>query len=532
MIYGIDLGTTFSAVAYVNRAGEPVVVPLGENRLTIPSAVLFVGENQVYVGEQAIERSYQEGSLLVQFAKRDIGLQNGRTWNYGGWEYKAEEISALILRKIAQQVNMDRTLPRMQEVVISHPQYFYMNQKEATKEAGELAGLKVVATITEPNAAAIAYGVYERAQNRELTVLVFDLGGGTFDVTLMRVGQGRVKMIGGDGDARLGGIDWDYEIVKWAKEHFRFRVGEEFDDVATPEDNIRLWNEARQAKEALSRSDMCRFEVRVQGMMLPVEITRGEFERMCGYLVERCLARCDRLFERTRYDWDRVDEILMVGGSTKMPMIQEAVRRASGKDPHIGRDPKLMVAKGAAIWGYWIREGRVDPRWVKDQDQDQDQEQEQEQEQEPSELEIPEVSGCTAHGLGVLVRKGDREIVRMLIPQNASTPCTKEETFYTAKDNATSILVPLYEGESEDPSACNQIGQVIIDGLPPRPRGQPVTVKFSIDVAGRLEVEVRDVQAGRREIVRVDRNFLRTGTSQQEVDFETRRKHLDQIRVF
>lgn len=521
MVYGIDLGTTFSAVAYVTARG-PVLVPLEEDRLTIPSAVLFVSGDEVYVGEQAIENSYRGGSLLVQFAKRDIGLRNGRTWRYGGWEYKPEEISALILRKIAMQVNMDRTLPPMRDVVISHPQYFYMNQKEATKEAGELAGLNVVATITEPNAAAIAYGVYELAESRELTVLVFDLGGGTFDVTLMRVKQRQFKMIGGDGDARLGGIDWDCEIVKWAKEIFNCRYGRAFDDVATPEENIRLWNEARQAKEALSSSDSYRFLIIGNQAIVPVEITRRNFEGMCEHLVRRCLARCERLFERTGYDWDKVDEILMVGGSTRMPMIQEAVRRASKKNPRIARDPKLIVAEGAAIWGYWIRERIVDPRWVEIEDQ------------EPSGLEIrerPEVSGCTAHGLGVLARRGDRDIVRILIPQNESTPCTKEETFYTIRDNATSILVPLYEGESEDPSACSQIGQVIIDGLPPRPRGQPVTVKFSIDVAGRLEVEVTDVQTGRREMIRVDRNFLRTGTAQQEVDFQARREHLARIRV-
>jgi molecular chaperone DnaK len=529
IIYGIDLGTTYSAAAFVNPQGEPVCLHLGEEgKWTIPSSVLFVNAKEAYVGEDAIENSYFKGSLLAEFAKRDLGLQNGRTWKYGGWEYQPEEISALVLRKIAQQINKSRGLPKANEVVISHPQYFYLNQKEATKEAGELAGLKVVATVTEPQAAAIAYGMWERAENeqRDLTVLVFDLGGGTFDATLMKVAPQRFQMIGSDGEARLGGLEWDQEIVRLAKEEFRQRAGGDFDDAASEQEEVVLRKAAQRAKEELSKpsKDRHRFFVEAAHDKLPFVITRADFEAKCKYLVTRCLDCCARLFQQTGYNWSKVDEVLMVGSSTKMPMIQEAVRRASGKELIMDAHPKLMVAKGAAIWGHWVQAGKVDPRWG-----DSDVKTGLETHESP-------VTGCTAHGLGVLAQKGGATVVDTLIPQNTPTPHAQGQTFYTMTRNATSVEVPIYEGESADPEACHQIGRAIIDKLPPLPKGTPVEVTFRIDISGRLQVEVmvatgaEQSQAQKeRRIITVDRNVI-AGTSQGK-DFETRRRHLAEIAI-
>lgn len=526
MIYGIDLGTTYSACAYVNPHGEPVCINLGDKgEYTIPSAVLFIGDNKVYVGESAIENSWMEGSLLVEFAKRDIGLQNGRCWEYQSRTYTPEMISALILRKMAREIGKERSLPPARDVVVSHPQYFFMNQKEATKESGELAGLNVVATIAEPNAAAIAYGVCERSdsEKRDVTVLVFDLGGGTFDVSLMQVGEKRFQMLGSDGDGRLGGIDWDMEIVKMAKEKFRVASGEDFDDVKMLDEPIRLRKEAQRAKEELSRKDMHAFPVEAGGMRARIEISRSEFEQLTRHLVEGCIDRCETLFQKTGFSWSKIDQVLMVGSSTKIPLVQEEIKRVSGKDLIIDRDPKLMVAKGAAIWGHWVKHGIVDPRWVETE------------RQAPSGLEIhenPEISGCTAHGLGVLAKRNGQDIVRILIQQNTPTPHTAEEIFYTTADNATSILVPLFEGESEEPNPLNMIGEVPIDKLPPRPKGSPVGVKFNIDVSGRMEVQVTDIQLGRMVSKSIDRNILRQspGTDADLTsDPAAKRRHLAEI---
>jgi molecular chaperone DnaK len=524
IIYGIDLGTTFSAAAYVNPRNTPVCINLGEHgEWAIPSAVLFVDRKTAYVGEEAIVNSYRENSLLVEFAKRDLGLQNGRTWDFSGRLFRPEDISALVLRKIVKQAGRDRSLPQMHDVVISHPQYFFLNQKEATREAGELAGLNVIATVTEPNAAAIAYGMWERAESegREVTVLVFDLGGGTLDVTLMKVGASRVTMIGSDGDARLGGLDWDQEIVDFAKDRFRQSTGDDFDGVSSPQDRVHLWKEAQRAKEELSRpeKDAHRFLMAADQTTVAVVITRAEFEGRSAHLVERCLERCYRLFEKTGRNWAQVDEVLMVGNSTRMPMIQNAIQRVFGRQLIIDDHPKLMVAKGAAILGHWVRVGKLDPRWGDQEDQTSGLE----------ERETPTVTGCTAHGLGVLVRRSGADRVSLLIPPNTATPHTARKTYFTTTPDATAIEVPLYEGESEDPHACVRIGRALVDNLPPRPKGSPVEVSFNIDISGRLEVEVTEVETGNKRAIVVDRNVLRSPGS--ELDLEQWRRQLSEIEI-
>lgn len=526
MIYGIDLGTTFSAIAHVNPLHVPVCLPVGaDGKSTIPSAVLLTEGNRAYVGEEAIELSYLPDTLLVEHAKRSIGLHNGSTWSYKGWRYIPEEISALVLRKIAQLIAQDGSFEPVRDVVVSHPQYFWMNQKEATREAVDLAGLNLVATITEPNAAAIAYGVFNPADDGEKTVLVFDLGGGTFDVTLMRLGgRTRFHMLGSDGDPQLGGMNWDAQIVSLAKERFRQDAGVDFDDVATPEQHIGLRKLAEKAKIRFSSPsiDMHRFSFEGGNNKLFIEITRDQFDVICRPLVERCLDRCTRLLQKTGYGWQQVDEVLLVGSSTKMPTIQGSVARVAGKTPRLDREPKLMVAKGAAMWGRWVSDRVIDPRWG-----------------EPEEAgvaglvvhEKPDVVGRTAHGLGVMARSGGREAVTRIIEQNAETPCEKERTFYTDRDGATAILVPLYEGESEEPSECFMMGDVRLDGLPPRPKEQPVKVKFKIDVSGRLEVTVSDVEAGREQVKRLEKVVLRGGQDGAQADPAARRRHLSEIVV-
>jgi molecular chaperone DnaK len=533
-IYGIDLGTTFSAIARVNQQGDAVCLSIGnDGEWTIPSAVLFDG-HKVFVGEEAIENCYRPDTQLVEFSKRVIGLSNTPGWpkRYGGWNYTPEEVSALVLRKVVRQVARQHTLPPVRDVIVTHPQWFFMSQKETTREAVELAGLNLLGTITEPHAAAIAYGIFAEAETRDLTVLVFDLGGGTFDLSLIRIGHNRFQMIGSDGDSQLGGIDWDHLIVARAKEKFRSATGDNFDDVMSDEDEVVLRKAAERAKKKLSDTSEIGFWVTGGGSKTRVELTRAEYQEMSHPLVVRCMERCDRLFQQTSYDWSKIDEVLMVGSSTKMPMIQEAVKRALGREPLIDKDPKLMVAKGAAIWGDWIKSGKIDPNVVE----------EQEETSGLSDLETPSVIGRTAHGLGILATKANAAnpnspigtaIVSRLIEQNTATPHVYEKTFYTNRDNETAIVVPLYEGESDEPKECVRIGQVALLNMPARPKLQPVKVKFNIDVSGLLEVEMTDVGTGRSEKMRLDRNVLRDqmARSGEASDFETRRRHLDQLEL-
>jgi molecular chaperone DnaK len=532
-VYGIDLGTTFSAIARVNQQGDAVCINVGEEgEWTIPSSVLLDGK-RVFVGQEAIENSGKPGTRLVEFAKRSIGIQNPASWpvKYDDWEYSPEEISALILRKLARQVSQLK-LPPAQDVIITHPQWFYLVQKEATREAAELAGLNLIGAITEPHAAAIAYGVYERASgDRELSVLVFDLGGGTFDTCLMHIGASHFEMLGSSGHTQLGGMDWDALIVNRAKEIYNEANGEDFDSVADEEEYIDLRKAAERAKKKLSEHDEIGFWVAANGNRTRAVITRQEFEDWSRPLVDRCLQKCDELFQQTSRGWKDVDEILMVGSATHMPMIREAVRLASGKEPVIDENPKLMVAKGAAIWGHWLKEGKIDAvRKVGIDDEASG----------LADLETPAVIGRTAHGLGILAtreRTGHHDaaesVVTILIAQNTATPCAVEKTFYTNRDNEVHIAVPLYEGESEDPKECRRIGQVKLDGLPARPKHQPVNVKFNIDTSGLLEVEMTDVGTGHKEVKRLDKNIL---SSQQSgdaggADFQARLRHLDALEI-
>jgi molecular chaperone DnaK len=536
IVYGIDLGTTFSSIARVNQQGDAVCVNLGEEgEWAIPSSVLLDGR-KVFVGQEAIENCWKTDTRLIEFAKRSIGLLKAPGWpvNYDGWSYSEEEISALILRKVAKQVALQRTLLPVQDVVITHPQWFYLGQKEATREAADLAGLNLIGTITEPHAAAIAYGVYEKASTgRELTVMVFDLGGGTFDTCLMKLGPTRFEMLGSSGDAQLGGMNWDALIINRAKEIFLEATGDDFDSVYVEEENIALRKAAERAKKKLSENEEIGFWIAAGGARTRAEIKREEFEEWSRPLVMRCLQKCDDLLQQASFSWKDIDEILMVGSSTRMPMIREAVRRASGKEPLIDKDPKLMVAKGAAIWGHWIQTGKIDPRRTAGIEADTS---------GLSDLETPTVVGRTAHGLGILATREKRSgadqetlesVVTILIPQNTTTPYNFEKTFYTNRDNETSISVPLYEGESEDPKECSRIGQVTLDGLPPRPRHQPVNVKFNIDTSGLLEVEMTDLGTGHKEIKRLDKNILSNqnpGTG-KETDPVSRRRHLEELDV-
>jgi molecular chaperone DnaK len=525
MIYGVDLGTTFSAIAYVNPHEEPVFVHLGDKgELTIPSTVLFLPDKQVCVGEEAIQNSWMEDTTFVECAKRYIG-DKARKYNIDGWTYKPEDISALVLRKIKQRTTDDRSLEAAREVVITHPQYFFMNQKEATKLAGDLARLKVIATLTEPQAAAIAYGLKERAatESKDITVLVFDLGGGTFDVTLMKVGVNQFEMIGSEGNSRLGGMDWDEQIARVVQDNFRVANSQEFEDVANDEQKLRLRKEATRAKEELSKKPQHRFIIEGGDQRIVVIVTQKDFETWTKYLVELCIQRCERLLEMTGHRWSEIDEVLMVGSSTKMPMIQRAVEAISGKPVVVDKDPKLLVSKGAAIWGHWVKHGLVDPRWVEIEDQ------------EPSGLEVresPGVSGRTAHGLGVLARRetDGRDIVSILIQRNTPTPHVAEQTFFTTKDNATSILVSLYEGESEEPDPAYLMKQIRIGDLPPRPAGSPVKVKFNIDISGRMEVEVVEVGTKHLHKERVEKNFLKSA-GPDEYSFEERLHRLDELTI-
>jgi molecular chaperone DnaK len=523
-VYGIDLGTTYSAITYVHpRTGEVQdLIRLEERDFTLPSAVLFMPGGRVRVGRSAIENSFQPNTLLAVFAKRTIGLmKDAQVWHFEGQDYYPEDVSALILRRIAQVVP-DFNLPPVRRVVVTHPQYFWSNQKEATREACLLAGLEPLATLTEPHAAAIAYGAYEtaRREGRDLNVLIFDLGGGTLDITVMHLSPTVMEVLASHGDSRLGGIDWDRVLIDWVKEYFRNQTGEDPDVVMMPEQAVALQVQVEEVKRRLSNTDQSRLIVKIGRHRPFLLVERAEFERRSEPLVRRCIASCEEAVQRAGLRWDQIDEILLVGSSTRMPMIRRSLE-SFGRPVRELKDPKGVVAKGAALWGYWLQQEMVRPEVLREGTS---------AEPTTTGLALPEVNGATAHGIGVLLWQGHDRWVDIIVPAHTQTPCEIERTYVTAVDNATVLEVPIYESDSNRPDDGVPIGTIVVDGLPPRPKGQPVKIYLKIDVSGILTVEVTDQETGRRVQKTIERTEL-TQRASQRLSLAERKARLDSLTI-
>lgn len=523
--FGIDLGTTFSAIAYQPETGSPVTLPLEGSEVTIPSAVLFRPGREIVVGKSALAESWQEGTKLVQFAKREIGLKGNQTWDYEDWTYHPEDISALVLRRIRDTVGSTPPGP-VRDVVVSHPQYFWISQKDATKEACRLAGLNPVATISEPNAAAVSWGAYRPGGGPPSTVMVFDLGGGTFDVSIVRVSDRTFEFLANGGDARFGGVDWDEVLIDLARDEIR-TLGDELDEICEPEQKVQLQLKAAEVKVNLSRSDQTRLVFEAGPHTVRMLVTRAAFEARSQHLVRQCVDTCRQVLEKSALEWKAIDRVLLVGSSTKMPMVQRAVEAEFGRKPDIAPNPKLDVVKGAAIWASWVEKGLVSSDAA----------------QGPSlaprvdtMLTVRRVTGLTNRGLGILALQPDgSRIVSGLIPGGTKTPIEVEEVYLTAGDQAMSIRVPVYEGDSENPDECVCIGEVCVDGLSRLPKGSEVHVSFKIDVAGALEATVTEASTGKGKAARLDRGQPQDGQSPASGgahrSFDERCRHLESLRV-
>lgn len=344
-VFGIDLGTTYSCVSYVGETGKPEIVPNDNFERTTPSVVWFDG-SRVVVGAEAKESTKTEPNNVCSFIKRSMGDETFYA-EYGGTRYSPEEISSFILRKLVKDA--EQTLgEEIRDVVITCPAYFFVKERNATKRAGELAGLNVLQIVNEPTAAAIAYGI--NGDERDKTVLVYDLGGGTFDVTSIRFSRDSVDVLCTDGDHRLGGKDWDDRLVRLLVERFQDETGSDFDFYASQETLAELFVVAEKIKKQLSVRDKTSERVSVEDDSARIEITRAEFEAATSDLLNRTLDFTRNAIALTREKGAFIDEIVLVGGSSKMPAIAASVEREFGITPQLF-DPDEAVAKGAAIIG-------------------------------------------------------------------------------------------------------------------------------------------------------------------------------------
>ncbi len=472
---GIDLGTTYSAVAYLDEYGKPSIVKNSDGRTTTPS-VIFVDEPQFVVGEVALQSTVTDPERVVQFVKRFMGQSDHRL-HVDGRSYSPEFLSSIILRKLVQETEMALG-ESVSEAVITVPAYFNENQRQATLEAGKLAGLNVLRIISEPTAAALCYGMANVAEARY--ILVYDLGGGTFDVTILEASEDALRVVAVGGDPFLGGKDFDDRLMNSIEEKLS-DLGEQIIHDASLEAELRLKCETAKVQLSQRMAAPIAFKARKANptsaldALLPVriEITRVEFEGMCADLLARTEMLLENVLAQAGLEWGDIAEVLCVGGSSRMPMVREMLLRATGRKPQLF-DPDECVAKGAALQaGLLSGEGS---------------------------LRSMTVGHVLSHSLGVATNQNGEVLIDAVVPALTPLPHTEVRSGYTTvKDNQAVVNVLVYEGESREIEAYGSpVGRFDLDTSPLRPAGEPqIEVEFRCDENGRITVFARDEITGR-----------------------------------
>jgi molecular chaperone DnaK len=500
---GIDLGTTFCAVAHIDAYGKPQIIPNSESERITPSVILFDGSN-VIVGTTAKNNAVAEPEKIVDFVKREMGKPKEQFHReFGGKVYSAEELSALILKKLKLDAEKYLKQP-ITDAVITVPAYFNDAERTATITAGQLAGFNVLQIINEPTAAALAYGLDKL--NEDQTVFVFDLGGGTFDVTIMRIQGQHINMIATNGDHRLGGKDWDDTIVNHMAEEFDRQHGENpLLDLQSYQD---LHSRALSAKIQLSSRMQSAVVHHHNGKSVKLEITRNEFERRSQHLVEKCKTICEIVMQEANMTWDDIDKILLVGGMTRMPMVRTLVSQLT-KAPVIDDvNPDEAVAKGASIQAILslLEEEQVSGEQVLPTDtRDQF---------VGREGGLIQVTNITSHTLGVVLwdEVHLEEYVFPMIRKMTAIPARARNSFGTAMSNMQRAVVRVVEGESTLPGECTPLGICDVELPAFLPKGSPVELTYEYNANQVLEVSVE--ASGNRAKVSIERN---TGLAPNEM---------------
>ena len=505
-IIGIDLGTTNSCVS-VFEGNEPVVIANSEGKRTTPSVVGFVEGGERKIGDPAKRQAITNPKNTVYSIKRFMG----ETWqqtekeisrvpfsvvNEGGYprvdidgrKYTPQEISAMVLQKMKKTAE-DYLGQEVTEAVITVPAYFSDSQRQATKEAGEIAGLKVRRIVNEPTAAALAYGV-DKA-NKDMKIAVFDLGGGTFDISILEFGGGVFEVLATNGDTHLGGDDFDQVIIDWLVNGFKADEG--IDLTKDPMAMQRLKEAAEKAKIELSSTTSTEINlpyISAEGGVpkhLVKTLTRAQFEQLAHDLIQKCLVPCQNAIRDAKLSTSDIDEVILVGGSSRIPAVQTLVKNYFGKEPSKGVNPDEVVAVGAAIQGAILNN-----------------------EKGAGDIVLLDVTPLT---LGIETMGG---VMTKLIDANTTIPCKKSQIFSTAVDNQTAVTIHVLQGERPMAAQNKSIGQFNLEGIAPARRGVPqIEVTFDIDANGILNVSAKDKATGKEQKIRIEAS---SGLSQDEIE--------------
>lgn len=492
---GIDLGTTYSAVAYLDAAGRPVTLLNRTGDLLTPSALLF-DDDGVVVGKEAVKGCALAPEAYVECFKRDMGSPAARR-KIRGLEAPPEILSAFVLERLKQDA--EQRLGPVREVVVTVPAFFDETRRKATQDAGRLAHLQVLDIINEPTAAALAYGYQEgslepgasEAAAVKRRVLVYDLGGGTFDVTILEIEGTRFRTLATDGDVFLGGKDFDERLVDYCAEQFIAAHG--VDPRGDPQDAAQLWLDAQEAKHTLSERTKATVVCFHAGIRMRIEVTRPQFEDLTRDLVERTETTTTLVVKQAGLNWPEIDRVLLVGGSGRMPMIGQMLRKVTGREPDCSQSPDEVVAHGAALYAGMLTKQRASAGQTK-----------------------YDLINVNSHSLGVVgIHPVTREKTNViLIPKNTPLPCRVLRVFKTARADQRSVKVGIVEGESDRPEACIALGECTVRDLPPGlPKNTPVEVEYAYRANGRIAVSARVPSVRYSQRVEIKHNAARSAAN-------------------
>ena len=476
---GIDLGTTMSAMAVVDEMGRPVMIPNHEGKTLTPSAVLIRGDERV-IGEIAKRSAIAKPNNVFHLIKRRMCDPDFVFVDENEQEHRPEELSALILTKLKQDAEQSLGM-EVTGAVITVPAYFADLERNRTRQAGEIAGLKVLDIINEPTAAAIAYGLGKADANK--IILVYDLGGGTFDVTIIKtVGPEEIQVLTSGGDRFLGGADFDADLSNFCVQQFERKHGVDLKkngDLKTDQDFL---NKAEFAKIDLSAATQVEVYLSALGKVLDLSLKRTEFETLITHHIDNTKRLTEEALKAAKLDWSRIDKVLLVGGSTRIPMVREMIKHLTGQVPETGINPDELVAMGAAVHAANL--SKVPVRNEKGQ-----------------ELKEVRVRNVTAHALGIIVHsdekpQGDNS---KIIEKDAEIPVESTKSGYTTvEDNQTAVRLQVIQGEDEDPAQCIKVGEAVLGGIPAMPKGEPkIDVMLGYNESGIVQLHAKELTSGR-----------------------------------